>query len=439
MERNQLNRVKKIIIAMSLVLPILFQSAKADAQESEVVKSVRNQLRNLNNTGAFCYVVEGGQVQGVNADQPVRIASVMKLMTTFWALETLGGPNARLKTTVYYRPASGELHIEGSRDPFLNRDRFFLLISDLNRLGIKSVTRLTADENFRMGLELFNPVFNLSEGHSARSTSIVSAQGLLDAFNTKNWWGSRQGYYSQLRRNNPTLNLVSKLSLDVDKTATYRGNPLNGQAGVVKFEFKSAPLGEYLKKINILSVNPAADELFWSLGGPKGFQKFLERNYQLGDAAEDVNTGSGLPFYNPNRDDTSMTCSAVVRLIRRMDMNLEQKYEMDLADVMMISGIDTERGATFNDGSGSLIVKTGTLTAPGAVAKNLAGVMQTTQGEVYFGIFLNGPGSNSGNVRSALSKLASKYRRVRVDRRKFTWQQLDSNMQLQKVVEMNRN
>lgn len=435
MERIQLARLKKIFIATA----ILCQGASVFAQESDVVRSVRNQLRNLNNTGAFCYVVENGQVQGVNADQPVRIASVMKLMTTFWALETWGGPNARLKTTVYYRASTGELHIEGSRDPFLNRDRFFLLISDLNRLGIKSISRLTADENFRMGLELFNPVFNHAEDHAAKSTSIVSAQGLLDAFNTKNWWGSREGYYSKLRKNNPTVNFVSKLSLDVNKTAIYSGNPLSGQAGVVKLEFKSAPLGEYLKKLNILSINPAADELFWSLGGPARFKSFLERSYEMGDAAEDVNTGSGLPFYNPNRDDTSMSCSAVVRLIRRMDLNLEQKHGMDLADVMMISGIDTERGATFNDGSGSLIVKTGTLTANGAVAKNLAGSMQTTEGEVYFGIFLNGPGSNSGNVRSALSKLASKYRRVRVNRRPFVWYQLDSQMQLQQVVLMGRN
>lgn len=433
MARIQL--IKKVFIAAA----ILMQSASAFAQESDVVKSVRNQLRNLNNSGAFCYVVEGGQVQGVNADQPVRIASVMKLMTTFWALETLGGPNARLKTNVYYRPSTGELHIEGSKDPFINRDRFFLLLSDLNRLGIKSLKRLTADSNFRMGIELFNPVFNYAETHSSKSTSIVSAEDLLESFNTKNWWGSRESYYSKLRKNNPSLGLVPKLSLEVKQTAIYRGNPLEGQAGVVKFEFKSAPLFEYLKKINILSINPAADELFWSLGGPKGFQKFLERSYRMGDDAEDVNTGSGLPFYNPNRDDTSMTCSAVVRLIRRMDWNLEQKHGMDLADVMMISGIDTERGATFNDGSGSLIVKTGTLTARGAVAKNLAGSMQTTEGEVYFGIFLNGPGSNSGNVRSALSKLASKYRRVRVKRKSFVWHQLDSQMQLQKVVPMSRN
>ncbi len=435
MGRIQFAGIKKLVIATALLL----QSASVFAQESDVVKSVRNQLRNLNNTGAFCYVVEGGQVQGVNADQPVRIASVMKLMTTFWALETYGGPNARLKSTIHYRAATGELHIEGSRDPFVNRDRFLLLLSDLNRLGIKSVNRLTVDTNFRIGLELFNPAFNLSEGHAAKSTSIVSPHDLLDMFNTKNWFESRKSYYAKLRRNNESLNLVPEISFEVSRTNVYTGNPLAGQPGVVKFEFQSAPLGEYLKKLNILSVNPAADELFWSLGGPAGFKNFLERSYEMGASAEDVNTGSGLPFYDPNRDDTSMSCSAVVRLIRRMDANLEQKYGKDLADVMMISGIDTEPGATFNDGSGSLIVKTGTLTAPGAVAKNLAGVMQTTEGEVYFGIFLNGPGSNSGNVRSALSKLASKYRRVRVNRRPFVWQQLDSAMQLQKVVPMGRN
>lgn len=424
------------------IIGILFllQAGTAIADD-QVLSGVRSQLQALgaSKDSSFCYVVEGGEVRGINADQPVRIASVMKTMTTFWAIETLGGPNARLTTKVYYRQATGEMHIAGSNDPFFTRDRFYLLLSDLNRLGIKSVDRLTVDTNFRMNVELFNSPFNHSEEHADHTLSKMTKEELLELFNSSNWWGARAGYYANLRKNSSDPQFVPKLSFAVSRTNVLDHNPLAGQPGVMTFELKSAPIKTYLKKMNILSINPVADELFFALGGKAGFQKFLSEKYKMANSADDVETGSGLPVFRAGRDDTSMSCADVVRVIRRMDLDLEQKYNTDLADVMMISGVDTEPGATFSDGSQSLIVKTGTLTANGSVAKNLAGSMKTTEGEVYFGIFMNGRGANSGGVRSVLARLMSKYDKVAIKRSSFRFDQLDSEMQLrQTAVSMNR-
>ncbi len=337
---------------------------------------------------ASCFVKAGGQVQGSNPDQPVRLASVMKLMTTFWALEKLGGPNYRWKTRIFIQPSNGEVHIEGSRDPFFHRDRIYFLISDLNRLGIKKINRLTADRNFKLDSGLVEASHGnaINEDHRNGSIINIDAATLKESFNTSSWWNLRKRTYAQVRAENAQQNLPASIEMSVDAADVVPSNPLAGKPGVKVYEVRSAPLRYYLKRMNIASINPMADELFHSLGGSDGFRDFLQRNYGMGDEAKHVYTGSGLQLNGPRRD-TTMTCSAVVRIIRRMDLNLEQKYGMDLADVAMVAGVDTLDGPTFKQGGGALIVKTGTLVAGGYQAKNLAGAYSTTSGDVYFGIF----------------------------------------------------
>ncbi|MES2854846.1 MAG: hypothetical protein V4692_03230, partial [Bdellovibrionota bacterium] len=132
---------------------------------------------------------------------------------------------------------------------------------------------------------------------------------------------------------------------------------------------------------------------------------------------------SGLPLHDP-RNDTTISCSSVVRLIRRLDWNLEQKYQLDLADIMMISGVDT--GATYSDGSKALVVKSGTLNG----VKNLAGAASTTAGEVYFGVFLEGRGANGAGVSNVVANLKSNYTMKRIQRSSFAFDPLEPDMGL---------
>ncbi|MEK7355911.1 MAG: D-alanyl-D-alanine carboxypeptidase, partial [Bdellovibrionota bacterium] len=193
--------------------------------------------------------------------------------------------------------------------------------------------------------------------------------------------------------------------------------------GVLTFEVRSLPIKHYLKKMNIHSLNATADELFHSMGGTPGFQTYLATKYQMGSDAVDIHTGSGLPLHNP-RNDSTISCSATVRLIRALDNNLEAEG-MDLTDVVMIAG--TDAGATYNDGSRALVVKTGTLND----AKNLAGAANTATGEVYFGIFLQNGSLNT--VRNVVARMKSTYRMQAINKPGFVWDPLDPRMALRLV------
>lgn len=78
------------------------------------------------------------------ANVPVNPASVMKLVTTFAALETLG-PTFAWNTPVYIEGAVrdgtlyGNLYIKGQGDPWLVIERMWLLMRRVHGLGIKTI------------------------------------------------------------------------------------------------------------------------------------------------------------------------------------------------------------------------------------------------------------------------------------------------------------
>lgn len=80
----------------------------------------------------------------VNAQQAMNPASVMKLVTTFSALETLG-PATTWKTDVLAtEPAvdgvlAGDLYLRGSGDPKLTAERFWLLLRQLRDKGVRDI------------------------------------------------------------------------------------------------------------------------------------------------------------------------------------------------------------------------------------------------------------------------------------------------------------
>lgn len=98
-------------------------------------------------TGIGLVVQEVGATQPVltlGPDRPMRTASVMKLVTTLAALETLG-PAATWRTEVYAAgPLSGDvlegdLLIKGSGDPQLTQERLWMLLRELRQRGIREI------------------------------------------------------------------------------------------------------------------------------------------------------------------------------------------------------------------------------------------------------------------------------------------------------------
>ena len=80
----------------------------------------------------------------VNAAQPMNPASVMKLVTTFAALEILGPAytwktEARIDAPVVDGVLNGDLYLKGSGDPKLTFEQFWLLLRQLRAQGIRDI------------------------------------------------------------------------------------------------------------------------------------------------------------------------------------------------------------------------------------------------------------------------------------------------------------
>jgi D-alanyl-D-alanine carboxypeptidase len=446
------------MLAASILLeaPFAFATnAPSAAETNAVTADVATQLKRIKGTKtAFCFAVEDGTVKGVNENEPVRPASVMKTLTTYWAVKTLG-PNYQYTTHVFVNPETKDVHIAGSKDPFFDKDRLFVLLADLNRKGLTQIHHLTVDKDFwywpkatefrylstviprggsskkaRRGSKGRAPAGRRRKPHSPRELFFMSEEhtpqtiagdeptiktALEMSFNTAGWSQELRDRYAKSRLMNPDANLPGDVKMKTDSVAFSQANPLVGQPHVFEFEIQSAPLRMYLKEMNIRSSNPNADELFFSLGGKPGFQAFM-RSIGMGPQAANVNSGSGvnLSNTNKNRGDTYLSCSTVVQVIHRMDKELEAQH-LDLSDVLAVPGNDH---GTWEDSSKSLVVKTGTMVEPLPV-RNLAGVKETTQGEVYFGIFLDGKNGKTGPLRDVLTKMSRHFRGTVVEERPY--------------------
>src|SRR5690606_30045614 len=90
-------------------------------------------------------LVDGDAVLAWNADEPRNPASVMKLVTTLAALDTLG-PTYTWKTEAYLRgdvegeTLNGDLLLKGYGDPFLVSERFWQIVRAIRRAGIQRIT-----------------------------------------------------------------------------------------------------------------------------------------------------------------------------------------------------------------------------------------------------------------------------------------------------------
>jgi D-alanyl-D-alanine carboxypeptidase/D-alanyl-D-alanine-endopeptidase (penicillin-binding protein 4) len=135
---------------LRLSLPLVLLLAALAATARELPPTVTQALARARVPAeAVSLVVEeagtGTSVLRHRADKSVNPASVMKLVTTLAALETLG-PTWSWKTPVYVEgnvregTLHGNLHLQGQGDPKLVAERLWLLLRRVQGLGIRQIT-----------------------------------------------------------------------------------------------------------------------------------------------------------------------------------------------------------------------------------------------------------------------------------------------------------
>jgi D-alanyl-D-alanine carboxypeptidase/D-alanyl-D-alanine-endopeptidase (penicillin-binding protein 4) len=327
---------------------------------------------------------EGAGSSGAHqADVAINPASVVKLATTLWALETLG-PEHRFRTTVAIRGTidsetgvlDGDLIVRGGGDPDFHVENAQIVAQGLHDLGIRRVAgTLYVNKGFWIGWE------RGSEGTlpNVDDRARKMARRLSKAWDPRTW---SQQTLNAMRRYRQTVPGAKFLSLPVEQVAGLDDQAASNEPAV---EHLSNPLSTILKRFNDFSNNDI-ERLEYHLGGPTEMQRFYSERW--GDPQPEIRfeTLSGL---GSNR----MSPSQITRLIGELKIAAAQ-HDLALAD--LLPALDCGRNTLRNYSgllaglpAGSLVGKTGTLVQTDGGVIALAGSISTDQGDVDF--FIGAP------------------------------------------------
>jgi len=365
------------------------------------------------------------QINGYRTEELVRIASVSKLFTSYLALKKFG-PFHRFQTQLTIIPVGNnlvDLEIRGSDDPYFNLEKVFFMISELNRMGVEKIRKISFDSHFRVALNWRQSMEVIwSEGmvwkpeiHRNYVTQQISPEdsqkNLQAALNTSGWSNRAKTSYQRLVRNAKAerIQLTTQPKLSFQEIS-FNENMSPRPQGGKNFVLRSLPLFKYLKDLNKYSINFLADQIFLVSGGVPALRDLLVNDVRLRESDFQFYTGSGLPLRDTDRinedgerrADNLATCSSVIRTIQSMAQFLnsypvpnEERAELNgrqnllLSDVMMVIGTDSDGtiGARPNIAK-NVVAKSGTLTA----VTNAAGYASTRNGIFWFGVFITGKG-----------------------------------------------
>lgn len=369
--------------ATTLILAVLLAAASMpDAAEAATTAKKRRPRRAVTPPSLVWHVetVDGEVLDSKSPDLAINPASVVKVATTWWALERLG-PAYRFTTRFEARGTinpktgvlSGDLVVRGSGDPDFQTENAFLAAAALRDAGIRSVTgAIVVDDAFWMGWE------NGSAGRrrDPAARGLLMATRLRAALDVKRWTRAQRSAWNffAARRELPST----------PPTVTVRGaryeSKIAGKTQVL-FEHVSKPLVETLRRFNCFSNNDI-ERVAASLGPASELSVLLADRLAPGTTPVQIETASGL---GTNR----LTPRQIVGLLRTLRASAQERG-LPLEGLLPVAGCDpgtvTSGFPRLSGGpyATALVAKTGTLTSTDGGVTVLAGFLNTAQGEVVF-------------------------------------------------------
>jgi len=330
----------------------------------------------------YVETIDGQVVDARSQDLAINPASVVKIATSWWALEKLG-PDHRFTTRFAARGSidpshgvlKGDLVVEGDGDPDFQAENAFLVAEALNRIGVRRVTGMViVDDTFWMGWE------NGSQGKNPdpvkRATQMAGR--LRQALDVRRWSrATRQAWYEHAAKTGTPRSPLP--SVEVMGGARYEPAPTGTET--VLFEHRSKPLAETLRRFNAFSNNDI-ERVAASIGPPSELSVLLADRLVPGTTPVLIQTASGL---GENR----LSPRQIVAMLRGFRTAAAERG-VEIEHLLPVAGCDPGTvNASFPRLSSppfatSLVAKTGTLTSTDGGITVLAGFLNTAQGEVVF-------------------------------------------------------
>lgn len=326
---------------------------------------------------------EGTVLDSRQGDVPVNPASVTKVATTLWALETLG-PDRRFETRFLARGtvdrSTGTLHgdllVEGGGDPDFHVENAMLVLAELDRLGIRRVTGdLVVDPAFWMGWE------DGSEGRQAdpQVRATLMGQRLKSALQPRAWSKATRATWERTAREAGMPARVPALAI---AGAARAADPLPEPTTLLVVH-RSRPLVQTLRHFNAYSNNDI-ERIGDHMGGGADLAAWLTERWQLEPGTLRFETTSGLGV---NR----ISPRLIVHLLRDLAFTAE-RLGLPLDELLPTSGCDPGTVAAFFPrlGAGPYVAsvtgKTGTLITTDNGVSVFAGIARTAGGEQIFAV-----------------------------------------------------
>lgn len=316
---------------------------------------------------SLCFFDDKGNLKGIHKNLPLRIASVSKVYTSYWALKKLGS-NHRFKTSVYYD--DGDLYIQGD-DLLFNREHLYKIIENLNKKGIKTLRNIYFSPEFFWASR--NSLGDWGKIRKGGEHFLSRVRKIFDLRNSQ----FRSYFQSYKRWGGPIQELSPVLFENID----YKDSHF--LEGALLFSLESKPLVTYLKMMNTRSHNSLADLLFEGLGGMERFHDFIYGELNTDERSLFFVTGSGLDANTTvGRRDNYSTCELTLEMMRK----LESETGVFLSEILAFSarqeGTLEGRFKGRKKLSQSVVAKTGTLGAMPVVS--LAGSFKSLEKEHLF-------------------------------------------------------
>ncbi|PLS69398.1 MAG: D-alanyl-D-alanine carboxypeptidase [Cyanobacteria bacterium M5B4] len=309
---------------------------------------------------------QGGQLLASHqGDRPLPVASLTKIATTLAALSTWHR-DSRFVTTIATNGSLsgstlvGDLIVAGGADPLFVWEDGIKIGNYLETLGIKRIQGdLVVTSQFYMNF----------------ATDRVQSAGFFRrAINRDLWDGEVLTQYETLSRGTGRPQITITGTVRILPQATGR----------VLVQYRSLPLWQILKQMNIYSNNIIADVLMTNLGGTgKVIPKLVELS---GIPSQEIRLSNGSGLGQSNQ----ISPRGVVALLIALQKQASAQG-LSLADLFPMGEC---RCGTIQDRyfSGGDILKTGTLSD----VSTLAGVIQTRdRGLVWFALLNRGMGDIS--------------------------------------------
>ncbi len=216
--------MKKLLVSFCLILASNFAQAALPEPVAAALKEV-----GIPESGTAVYVqsVDGRHSQlSLNANKPMNPASVMKLVTTYAALDLLK-PTFRWKTEVYRDAVMeggilhGNLIIKGYGDPSFKESEFRRLLVSLRQQGLKKITGdLIIDKSYFATSAGYHKVF---DSEKWRSYNALPSAFLVNGRHTSFKFTGHEGKVNILQEVElPEVQIVNNMTLAKNGCGSWR-------------------------------------------------------------------------------------------------------------------------------------------------------------------------------------------------------------------------